>query len=145
MHAIIVNVVQSSKGKSAGRRVANLFLIHAAVSVTIASMIPAHKKKTGSSRWYLYLLRCRDGTLYTGITNDIKRRTAQHNRGVASHYTRSRLPVEIIYQERCRSRSSALRKEYAMKQLPRAAKVAYVEAKSPAERSGIMRKKDNRS
>ncbi len=100
-------------------------------------MSPKNKKMTVNSCWYLYVLKCNDGTLYTGITNNIERRTDQHNRGAASRYTRARLPVQVIYRERCRSRSSALRKEYALKQLSKDAKVAYIETKSTAARKRI--------
>jgi predicted GIY-YIG superfamily endonuclease len=86
------------------------------------------RKKTGSPtrRWYLYVLKCGDGTLYTGITNDLKRREAQHNTGTASRYTRSRLPVKIIYHEPCRNQSYALKKECAMKSLTRKEKEDYI-------------------
>jgi hypothetical protein len=50
-------------------------------------------------RWFVYLLRCVDGTLYTGIAKDVSRRCQQHNAGTASRYTRSRLPVEVVHQE----------------------------------------------
>lgn len=73
---------------------------------------------------------CGDGTLYTGITKDLDRRAAQHNNGTASRYTRSRLPVAVIHRETCRDRSSALKKEYAMKQLSRAEKEEYIKTRS---------------
>ena len=82
------------------------------------------------SRWYLYILKCCDGSLYTGIAKDLRQRVQAHNGGTASRYTRSRLPVSVIYQERCRGRSSALRKEYAIKQLSRKDKEDYVRLKS---------------
>jgi len=77
-------------------------------------------------RWYLYVLKCADNTLYTGITNDPSRRLEQHNAGTASRYTRSRLPVKRIYQEPCRNRSFALKKEYAVKALTRGEKEDYI-------------------
>lgn len=86
-------------------------------------------KKKKRVRWFLYILKCGDGTLYTGITTDLDRRTAQHNRGIASRYTRSRLPVLVVHQEPCKDRSSALKKEYAMKQLSRAEKDEYIKKK----------------
>ena len=55
--------------------------------------------ETTGKAWFLYLVRCGDGSLYTGITNNVSRRCKQHNAGIASRYTRSRLPVELIYQE----------------------------------------------
>jgi predicted GIY-YIG superfamily endonuclease len=84
------------------------------------------KRKKQAAAWSLYVLKCRDGTLYTGITNDLPRRITQHNNGTASRYTRSRLPVKLVHQERCRGRSSALKKEYAIKQLTRKEKKAYI-------------------
>ncbi len=83
-----------------------------------------------SPQWYLYVLVCKDGTLYTGITSDLVRRIRQHRNGKASRYTRSRLPVKLVYQERCPGRSAALRKEYALKQLTRKEKEAYIAARS---------------
>ena len=74
--------------------------------------------------WVCYLLECADGTLYTGISNDLPRRLGQHARGVASKYTRSRLPVRLTWWQRHRDRSAALRREAAVKRLPRAEKLA---------------------
>ncbi len=69
--------------------------------------------------WFVYILRCADGTLYTGITNDLTRRCDQHNAGTASRYTRSRLPVVMVYQEVQATRSLALKRELAIKKLSR--------------------------
>jgi predicted GIY-YIG superfamily endonuclease len=87
-------------------------------------MTKAIKKPTDS--WLLYILACSDGTLYTGITNDLDRRIAMHNSGTASRYTRARLPVTVVYTERCMDKSSALRKELRIKALTRQEKEAYV-------------------
>lgn len=76
------------------------------------------------SAWFCYLLECADGTLYTGITNDLEKRLAAHNCGTASKYTRSRLPVRLVYSEPHPDRSAASRREIQIKQLPRAAKLA---------------------
>jgi len=73
--------------------------------------------------WVVYVLRCGDGSLYTGITNHLARRLAAHRAGTASRYTRARRPVRLVYQERRRTRSAALRREAAIKRLPRAAKL----------------------
>jgi predicted GIY-YIG superfamily endonuclease len=62
------------------------------------------------NRWFVYLLRCADGSLYTGIAKDVDRRCQQHNAGTASRYTRSRLPVVAVYREAHASRSLALRR-----------------------------------
>jgi len=69
--------------------------------------------------WFVYIVRCNDDTLYTGMTNDIVRRIDQHNAGTASRYTRVRRPVELVYQQQVESRSAALKREYAIKQLTR--------------------------
>lgn len=74
--------------------------------------------------WFVYILRCADNTLYTGITKNIERRCKQHNAAVASKYTRARLPVVLVYQETVASHGDALRRELAIKKLNRAAKAA---------------------
>ena len=66
-------------------------------------------------QWFVYILECSDGSLYTGITNNIESRMQQHNEGTASRYTRSRRPVELRYHESCESRSAALIRECAVK------------------------------
>jgi putative endonuclease len=86
--------------------------------------------KSRPGRWHLYILKCRDNTLYTGITNDLLRRVAQHGSGTASRYTRSRLPVRLVYQERCLNKSTALKKECRIKSLSRREKEEYIERKS---------------
>jgi len=73
--------------------------------------------------WLVYMLRCRDGSLYTGVTTDLDRRLAAHRAGRGSRYTRSRLPVRLVYRERRPTRSAALRREAAIKRLDRAAKL----------------------
>jgi len=74
------------------------------------------------ARWWVYILRCADDTLYTGITTDLARREKQHNAGTASKYTRSRRPVTLAYREAAASQGAALRREYAIKKLSRSAK-----------------------
>jgi predicted GIY-YIG superfamily endonuclease len=76
--------------------------------------------------WFVYVLRCAEGTLYTGITKDVTRRIQQHNNGTASRYTRSRRPVKLVYQETQRSRSLALKREAAIKLLTRKQKLALI-------------------
>jgi putative endonuclease len=66
----------------------------------------------------VYLLRCADGTLYCGWSTDPERRLRQHLRGTASRYTRTRLPVELVWTHRCESRSEAMREEIRIKRLP---------------------------
>ena len=70
------------------------------------------------------MLRCRDGSLYTGITNDVPKRLARHNAGTASAYTRARRPLRLVFQERQPDRSAALRREAAVRRLTRAGKLA---------------------
>ncbi len=74
--------------------------------------------------YYVYLLRCRDDTLYCGITNDLARRIAAHQAGTGARYTRGRGPLTLVFARRCRGKSMALRLEYAIKQLPRDVKLA---------------------
>lgn len=74
--------------------------------------------------WYLYILRCGDDTLYTGITTDIDRRLEAHQQGKGAKYTRGRGPLEIVYREVCGSHSQALRRELEIKALSRQEKLA---------------------
>lgn len=67
--------------------------------------------------WHVYILRCADNTLYTGITCDLARRLKQHNLGRGAKYTRGRGPVELAFAETCNDRSSASKREYALKQM----------------------------
>ena len=82
-------------------------------------------KKSGD-KWFVYLLRCGDGSLYTGITKDITRRCEQHNAGTASRYTRSRLPVVLVYQEPQGSQSLALKREATIKAMSRLEKESLI-------------------
>lgn len=72
--------------------------------------------------WFVYILRCADRTLYTGITTDVVRRVRMHNQGQGAKYTRGRGPVELVFVETCRDRCQALRREYAIKRMPRSRK-----------------------
>jgi putative endonuclease len=76
--------------------------------------------------WFCYLLECADSTLYTGITNDLDKRLAAHNSGTASKYTRTRLPVRMVYTEAHTDRASASRREAALKKLSRSAKLTLI-------------------
>jgi len=77
--------------------------------------------------WFVYVLRCADGSLYTGIAKDVSRRCEQHNSGTASRYTRSRLPVSVEYQEDQATRSLALKRELAIKAMSRQEKESLIE------------------
>jgi putative endonuclease len=76
------------------------------------------------SRWVCYVLQCADGTLYTGITNDLERRLTAHNAGEGAKYTRGRAPVNLAYCETCADKSAALKREIEIKGLPRTKKLA---------------------
>ena len=73
--------------------------------------------------WYVYILQCADGTLYTGITNDLDRRLKAHNAGTASKYTRVRRPVAMVYQEEIDTKGNALRRELQIKSMSRQQKM----------------------
>ncbi|MFM1997944.1 MAG: damage endonuclease [Planctomycetota bacterium] len=100
-----------------------------------ASERSSARRKPGpaaGSGWLVYMLRCRDGSLYTGITNDLRRRLAAHAAGTASKYTRSRLPVTLVYREPQDGRSPALKREAAIKRLARPRKERLIATAGPA-------------
>lgn len=76
-------------------------------------------------RWQIYILRCADGSLYTGVAIDVARRVEQHNgaRAKGARYTRTRRPVKLVYQEKAANRSAACKREYMIKQLSRREKL----------------------
>jgi len=78
--------------------------------------------------WACYILQCSDGTLYTGITNDLEKRLAAHNAGTAAKYTRARGPVELVFVESCADKPTALKREMGIKSLTRAEKLVLVNA-----------------
>ena len=90
--------------------------------------------------YYVYMLRCGDGSLYTGSTSDVSRRVTVHQSGKGAKYTRSRLPVELVYQEELPDRSAALRREAALKKLTRGQKLALLAKKENMQME--MRRKD---
>jgi putative endonuclease len=92
-------------------------------------MIPAGSRRPviDVPEWFVYILRCADGTLYTGITTDPERRVHEHNHlKSAAAYTRARRPVCLVYSESCASRADAARREYAIRRLDRKAKTSLV-------------------
>ena len=93
---------------------------------------PAPKLQANEETWFLYIVECRDGSLYTGITNDLDRRLSQHNDGTGARYTRSRRPVRMRYHEACESRSAALMRECAVRLL------------TPKEKRALVEKNDRR-
>lgn len=76
-------------------------------------------------RWFVYLVRCADDSLYTGVTTDLARRLRQHNGEIVggAGYTRGRRPVDLVWSEACSDRSDAQRREYAVRRSPRAEKL----------------------
>lgn len=83
-------------------------------------------------RYYVYLLRCADDTLYCGYTDDVQKRVKAHNDGKGAKYTKSRRPVELVYTEECSSKSDALKRECAIKRMPRVQKLAMIQEKEQA-------------
>lgn len=76
--------------------------------------------------WHLYILRCRDGSLYTGITTDVEKRLEAHRSGKGAKYTRGRGPLELVYREECGTHSDALKREIEIKRLTREQKQALI-------------------
>lgn len=83
-----------------------------------------------SKDWKVYILSCADGTLYTGITNDLDARVGRHQKGKGAAYTRSRLPVRLVFFEPAQDKSAALRREASLKKLSRREKLRLVSGKS---------------
>ncbi len=81
-------------------------------------------------KYYTYMLRCSDGSLYTGYTDDIEKRLEKHNRGTASKYTRSRLPVTLAYLEEFDDKSSAMSREAKIKHLSKVDKEGLVRSQT---------------
>lgn len=76
--------------------------------------------------WYLYILRCKDNTLYTGITTNVEKRLQQHRSGKGAKYTRGRAPLELVYQQVCKDHTEALKREAFVKKLTRKDKEALI-------------------
>ena len=76
--------------------------------------------------WYLYILQCKDHTLYTGITTDVEKRLEAHRSGKGAKYTRGRAPLELVYRETCGTHSQALKRETEIKKLSRMEKMALI-------------------
>ena len=79
---------------------------------------------------YVYIVQCRDGSLYTGWTTDVEKRVAAHNAGTGAKYTKARRPVTLVYFEALESKSEALKREAAIKKLSRSDKLELIKAKS---------------
>ncbi len=78
-------------------------------------------------KWFVYVLRCGDGSLYTGITTDVEHRLGTHRSGKGAKYTRGRGPLELVYTEQCQNHGDALRRELYIKRLTREEKIALIE------------------
>lgn len=88
---------------------------------------PALFGETMEQNWKVYILRCGDGSLYTGISTDVARRLEEHRSGKGAKYTRSRGPLELVYEETCPDKSAALRRELEIKALSRTEKLKLIE------------------
>lgn len=86
--------------------------------------------------WYLYILRCKDGTLYTGITTDVEKRLEAHRTGKGAKYTRGRTPLELVYRETCGDHSAALKRELEIKTFSRPEKEDLIESVRRQKQSG---------
>ena len=73
-------------------------------------------------KWFVYMVKCKDSTYYTGVSNDLDHRLKQHNLGKGAKYTRARGPVSLVYSEQCQDHSAALKRECAIKKLTRSQK-----------------------
>jgi putative endonuclease len=82
--------------------------------------------------WYVYIVRCSDGSLYTGLTNDLDSRLEAHNAGKGAKYTASRRPVSMVYHEPAESKNAALKRELQIKRWSRAKKKALIRGDGPA-------------
>ena len=88
------------------------------------------------AKWTVYILRCADNSLYTGVATDVDARLATHNAGKGAKYTRGRLPVKLVYCEVANGRSAALKREIAIKRLPAASKLRLIGRPRPKQDSG---------
>ena len=89
-------------------------------------LIRNYSQVTNTKQWFVYMLECADGSLYTGVSNDLAKRVEKHNAGKGAKYTRSRLPVKLVYSETAPDKGEALKKEIKMKQLSRAEKLKLI-------------------
>jgi len=76
--------------------------------------------------WYVYIIRCRDNRLYTGISNDVKRRVSEHNKGKGCKFTKCRYPVKLVYKEECGTRSAVRKRELEIQAFTRNRKLSLI-------------------
>lgn len=93
-----------------------------------------------AERWFAYFVRCADGSLYCGATNDLRARVAKHNAGRGARYTRSRLPVKLVWSKRLADKSAAMSAEAHLKRLTRAQKLQLVRQKRHATKRRVNAK-----
>lgn len=89
---------------------------------------PTEAAAPAEDSWWVYVVRCADRSLYTGVARNCETRLVEHNAGRGAKYTRSRLPVELVYAERAADRSTALQRELEIKRLPRQRKIELIGA-----------------
>tara|TARA_Y100001970_G_scaffold226306_1_gene279799 strand:- start:2604 stop:2843 length:240 start_codon:yes stop_codon:yes gene_type:complete len=77
--------------------------------------------------WFVYILECNDHSLYTGITNDLQKRISAHNSGIGAKYTKTRIPVSLVYKESFKTKSESLKREIEIKKLKRIEKLALID------------------
>lgn len=87
-------------------------------------------KITVGKKSYTYIVRCKDGSLYTGWTTDLRKRISAHNAGKGAKYTKSRRPVKLVYSEEFETKEEAMRREYAIKHMSRPEKIRLIEQKA---------------
>jgi putative endonuclease len=100
------------------------YAVGAARAAAVEARTPPGYIPGGLDRWFVYIARCSDGSLYVGIARDVAARIAQHDAGRGARYTRGRGPLALVAKRRCESKGSALRLELALKRLSRSEKLA---------------------
>jgi len=121
----IISIKQTGIPKYFGRKFRSRSL-NVKRGFKVYNVPPVNNTSTPTPAWYVYIVRCRDGTLYTGITTSINRRIEEHNRGKGCKYTASRHPVKLAYSEPHGDRSSALKREAQIKQYTRGKKESLI-------------------
>lgn len=91
--------------------------------------------------WHTYILKCKDGVFYTGITNNLEQRIRAHNSGNGCKFTRCRIPVKLVYREEAQDRSSALKREAEIKSLTREKKMELIKVARKVKRSSLLERK----
>lgn len=91
---------------------------------------------------YTYILKCKDGSLYTGWTNNLEKRIKDHNAGKGAKYTKSRRPVELVYYETFDTKEEAMKREYAVKQLSRTKKIQLISDKKEVAQTLLVEPKN---